>query len=26
VQAINARRLGWTPRGPSLQDAIEHEL
>ena len=25
VQAINARRLGWTPRGPSLQDAIEHE-
>jgi nucleoside-diphosphate-sugar epimerase len=26
VQAINARRLGWTPRGPSLQDAIKHEL
>jgi nucleoside-diphosphate-sugar epimerase len=26
VQAINARRLGWTPKGPSLQDAIEHEL
>jgi nucleoside-diphosphate-sugar epimerase len=26
VQAISARRLGWTPRGPSLQDAIEHEL
>jgi nucleoside-diphosphate-sugar epimerase len=26
VKAINARRLGWTPRGPSLQDAIAHEL
>jgi hypothetical protein len=26
VQAVNARRLGWVPKGPSLQDVVEGHL